>query len=84
MMTLGDPDLDHTLPNPRAENWKRKSKGRTEAAQKETGGEPDSQADQPPPDQDEANDKEYRKKVDNASVDIRKLCRQARVAGEIT
>ena len=33
--------------------------------------EPDSQEDQPPPDQDEANDKEYRKKVNDASVDIR-------------
>jgi hypothetical protein len=34
--------------------------------------EPDSQEDQPPPDQDEASDKDYRRKVDNASVDIRK------------
>jgi len=34
--------------------------------------EPDSQAAEPPPDQDEANDKYYRNKVDNASVDIRK------------
>jgi hypothetical protein len=33
--------------------------------------EPDSQEDQPPPDQDEANDKYYRNKVDVASVDIR-------------
>jgi hypothetical protein len=33
--------------------------------------EPDSEAAQPPPDQDEANDKDYRKKVDDLSVDIR-------------
>ncbi|MGB7794322.1 MAG: hypothetical protein WBL39_24265 [Terrimicrobiaceae bacterium] len=33
--------------------------------------EPDSEADQPPPDQDEANDLEYRRKVHKAEVDIR-------------
>ena len=33
--------------------------------------EPDSEADQPPPDQDEANDLEYRRKVHEAEVDIR-------------
>ena len=34
--------------------------------------EPDSQAAQPPPDQDEANDLDYRRKIHNAEVDIRK------------
>ena len=65
-------DPDKTLPKQRALNWKRKqAKAAQEAAQKETGGEPNSQAAQSPPDQDEANDKDYRKKVDNAEVDIR-------------
>ena len=45
--------------------------------------EPDSEEDEPPPDQDEANDKYYRNKVDVASVDIRNYVDKARVAREI-
>jgi hypothetical protein len=65
-------DPDRKLPNPRAENWKRKmAKAAQEAAQKETGGEPDSQAAQSPTDKDKANDVIYMREVHNAEVDIR-------------